>query len=816
MKALIAIVVTVMTSVAYALPSDDFNDNSMNTSMWNLFQESPNVWLDETNGRLEVRSTVDANEGHAAYIANGWGFSVQGNFSFKADFHNLTSGPPDSFAAAGCILFKDWNDILVLEADYEPDNDTPSYFHYELTIAGSTIDENNEERDSTDGTLYISYDANKDEIYLSDTGYWSAQAWVTIPGLLKGEWGSAAVMPGLSSSAQNRALASGDDYLDNFVVDSGTVVQMCDALTGDLNKDCIVNFNDFAIMASNWLIDCEIDPNNPACINVTEDINNTEHISHNAYEQYFTDYVSLSDSNFQLYTWNRSNIVSTYGGSEVEAYIDDGNNVLVVQTYTGGYSYEQQYQCGSYCCHWDGWGHCDSWCPIWCYEPVYAPGSYSADYEVYGKRTEITGPAGDLNFDHRVDINDLAIFADNWLEGNTNIPSAPTVVTAFPIANTSGWEMSAGAAFDGTNFLVGIEGDATAAASITAQFVSKTGALVGSRISLGARGGAPQVGFDGTNYLLAWTEDASFSTFISGQFVSKSGTLVGSGFTIATGTDMEMGFPGVIFDGTNYFVAWRNNSTADDGDTADIFGQFITPSGAKLGSVIPISTAAHGQREPSIAFDGNNILAVWADGRNQSACYDDSCYESDVYGQFITKSSVSAAGTLSGSNFLINAGTLPRDNPTGIGFDGTNYLVTFTEQTAFDGPIWEAYGILVTKTGATIGSKFVIGNTATSLKIFPEPTYLGAKYLVTWTEGFGTTSASVKGIYITTSGTSEGSEFTLFSPALSGAVPWLGIVFTGGGVNLAVTDWGIPDMTDPFDVDLYTSADVMGAIITTP
>ena len=37
-------------------------------------------------------------------------------------------------------------------------------------------------------------------------------------------------------------------------------------LVGDLNNDCRVNYYDFAIMAENWLIDCYIDPNNPACI----------------------------------------------------------------------------------------------------------------------------------------------------------------------------------------------------------------------------------------------------------------------------------------------------------------------------------------------------------------------------------------------------------------------------------------------------------------------------------------------------------------------------------------------------------------------
>jgi hypothetical protein len=193
-----------------------------------------------------------------------------------------------------------------------------------------------------------------------------------------------------------------------------------------------------------------------------------------------------------------------------------------------------------------------------------------------------------------------------------------------------------------------------------------------------------------------------------------------------------------------------------------------------------------------------------------------------VYGQFVAKSGASAAGTLSGSNFLINAGTLPRDNPHGIGFDGTNYLVTFTEEVSLPNACpstwcnWEAYGILVTKTGTPTGSKFVLGNPAINHKFFPLPVYLGTQYLVTWTDGMGTASASLKGQYVTTSGAVSGAEFTLLSPAASGAVPWLGMVFTGGGVNLAVMDQGIPDPTNPANIDLYTNADVMGSIITLP
>jgi hypothetical protein len=37
-------------------------------------------------------------------------------------------------------------------------------------------------------------------------------------------------------------------------------------LAGDLNEDCKVDFYDLAKMAANWLIDCDTDPNNTACV----------------------------------------------------------------------------------------------------------------------------------------------------------------------------------------------------------------------------------------------------------------------------------------------------------------------------------------------------------------------------------------------------------------------------------------------------------------------------------------------------------------------------------------------------------------------
>lgn len=407
-------------------------------------------------------------------------------------------------------------------------------------------------------------------------------------------------------------------------------------------------------------------------------------------------------------------------------------------------------------------------------------------------------------------------------------PSLALATTTFPIATTSRMEDAVGVAFDGTNFLIGI-GDKpepdrhNTYQSITAQLVSKAGELVGSRILTSAIGGSPIVAFDGQNYLLAY-EEITTNT-VAGQFISKSGALVGAPFNIFMSPNRSLGMArGMLFDGANYFVVWESDSEPDNGDTADIFGQFITPGGAKLGSVVSISTAVHGQRNPGIAFDGKNILTVWADGRNQSACFTDGtgshCFESDIYGQFITKSSASVAGTLSGSNFLVDPGSLPRDgSPLALAFDGTNYLVTFTEETtlpnacAAGGCNWEAYGILVSKAGATPGSSFVIGATTTRPKVLPVPTYVGTQYIVTWTDAMGTTSPYVKGQLVATTGEVSGSEFTLLSPPQSGVVPWLGMVFTGDGANLMVSNWGVPDQTEPDNMDLYSGKNVMGSLL---
>lgn len=222
MKKLITICAVVglmvfVTSVAYALPSDNFNDDSRNTSMWNLYEEdNSKAWLDETSARLEFRSTASANDVAALYISNGWGLLTTSDFSFKVDFHY--SSTVSSSVLLG--VAKDEANDVWLEAGY---GDGSAYFCWDAIVNDSAIDANEKLRSSDAGTLYISYDASEDELYVSDIGYWSTDAWGILPGLVDGTWGADVVglLLGGSSGDADELLPSGVAYLDNFVVESG-------------------------------------------------------------------------------------------------------------------------------------------------------------------------------------------------------------------------------------------------------------------------------------------------------------------------------------------------------------------------------------------------------------------------------------------------------------------------------------------------------------------------------------------------------------------------------------------------------------------
>jgi hypothetical protein len=243
-----------------ALPSDNFNDNTMG-SLWTYYTEDVSkTWLQETNQRLELRAINSLIQNRAAYVST-WAFDTSTLFTMKINFHynRIDAG------TAGVILgiASDYNSTILIEAGYDGPSAT-SFFLYQTEVDDITIDFAWEPRTTSDGILYISYDPNIDAVYLSNTGYGMANAKHTVTGVVQNQWKAKRVLFWFGGHAASTTINSGDAYLDNFVVDSATIV--CpQTLLGDLNSDCSVDLADFALMAGNWLIDCHVAPENAAC-----------------------------------------------------------------------------------------------------------------------------------------------------------------------------------------------------------------------------------------------------------------------------------------------------------------------------------------------------------------------------------------------------------------------------------------------------------------------------------------------------------------------------------------------------------------------
>jgi hypothetical protein len=359
--------------------------------------------------------------------------------------------------------------------------------------------------------------------------------------------------------------------------------------------------------------------------------------------------------------------------------------------------------------------------------------------------------------------------------------NAAKATDVFPIATNPYVEVGFHAAFDGTNYLVGIQGDALAPDSVTAQLISPNGSLVGPRIPTGERGGVPSAAFDGANYFMVWG-GAGTNPGLHGRLISKSGALVGSLLTMAPTDISEFS---VAYGGGQYLTCWSG------GDT--VYGRLVTPAGTFSGASFAISGATSRARENAAAFDGTNFLVVFNGGGD---------YRPNIYGQF-----VSQAGGLVGGTFLVDGSPDPSDNPLGVVFGGANYLVVWNDEVGgVDTGAWDVFGRLVTTSGSVLANRLNIATNAGAQR-FPVPATDGSNYLVAWNDGATTTNGNLIFRFFGTTAQPLGPEFSLLSPQGTNR-PALGSALFDGDRFLVVGTVGT--LAGGFN---FASGDLYGAFL---
>lgn len=356
----------------------------------------------------------------------------------------------------------------------------------------------------------------------------------------------------------------------------------------------------------------------------------------------------------------------------------------------------------------------------------------------FGMDQPVYAPAPDAQFSPRVAFdgtNFFAVWLDHrWGVGDVygaRIALDGTVLDRGGIAIGNGSGGGHAIAFDGTNYLVVwsdalnvvTEGTYVARVSRDGNVLDKDGILVSSHPAAG-QGAA--VSFDGTNFLVVWVDgrDPGTASAVYGARVAKDGSVLDpAGIPIAAAASYQYG-PSVSFNGENYLVVWadRRNGTFPDvyGARVGIDGVVLDPAG------ISIRSNARWKYVPAVSFDGTQHLVVWMEG------------------VAVLGARVASYGNVLDADPLVIS---PNEGWTGgvsVAFDGTNHLVTWDGARGIQGTRVSTGGVVLDPAGIGF-DPFSEMSTSSSIA------FGGANHLVVGT-GTSTTTAHVYGARVDTDG----------------------------------------------------------------
>lgn len=373
-----------------------------------------------------------------------------------------------------------------------------------------------------------------------------------------------------------------------------------------------------------------------------------------------------------------------------------------------------------------------------------------------------------------------------WAIQGFRVSSAGKVLDTTPIriSSSNGWQVAL--AFDGANYLVVWEDYRDSVSQIYGARVSPAGAVLDTTgIAIGTgphRLVCPAISFDGSNFLVVWTQVYDPATaFICGTRVSPAGQVLDSGFVIDTaygiddwngatatcdGTnslvvwqDFTLGLraalvdsngavvdsgialappseasqsPAALYDGTAYFVAWKAYSPIDG-----IFASRVSPAGVPLDTP-GVCVGAPPQcwtESPSVAFDGNRYFVAWDDDR--SFC-------PNIYGARLTRQMSLLDTTGIGISRGVNT-----QHWSSAAFDGTNYLVTWTDNRNMADAI---YAARVSPGGDNLDPTGIPICTLGFHRDYSAVAFDGTNYLVAWADGRRNDSADIYAARVTSDG----------------------------------------------------------------
>jgi hypothetical protein len=343
--------------------------------------------------------------------------------------------------------------------------------------------------------------------------------------------------------------------------------------------------------------------------------------------------------------------------------------------------------------------------------------------------------------------NYMVVWQDNrrgsWEIRGARVDRSGTVLdpAGIVISTGIGSEKDPAIAFDGTNYMVVWQDNRSGSWDIYGVRVDRSGTVLDPdsiAIATGTDGRyEPAIASDGMNYMVAWTEEVGDSAYdIHGARVSAGGILLDPEALVLSTAAGSQRNPAVTFDGTDYMVVWedgRNGTSSYDiyGARLNVGGSLIDPEG------IAISTAAGGQWNPAIAFDGTNYMVAWEDGRSGSYSYD------------IYSARIDLSGTVLDLGGIAVVTTRDDQRHPAISFGGTSYMLIWADGRAGS---WDTWAARVSVVGSVLDPGGVpIANSAGD-QWDTAVAFGGTNYMVVWAGAPSGFDSSIYGARVDRSG----------------------------------------------------------------
>lgn len=175
--------------------------------------------------------------------------------------------------------------------------------------------------------------------------------------------------------------------------------------------------------------------------------------------------------------------------------------------------------------------------------------------------------------------------------------------------------------------------------------------------------------------------------------------------------------PGIAWDGTNFLACW-----GDDRDPAvtSLYCARFTPAGNVLDpSGIHVTPTAKHRTRPRVAFDGVNYLVVW----------EDYTFVQAAAGVDVRGARVTTAGAVLDPDGFVIAGTSNDELEPSVSFNGTNYLVAWTD---YDGVERDVLAARVSPAGMVLDANPIVVCNLANSQMQTDMASDGTNFLVAW------------------------------------------------------------------------------------